>query len=240
MPKVWFLKQNGKVFGPMPAEKLKAAAVAGKISGKDEVANEKTGPWQPVSKMKGLAELAKPDSSTKSTTARLKLPPGTPMFSEISGTFKIDKTKYFGSVVASQRFLYVIIRQKRNDLANAIGGGLGGAVGGLIAGAISAAGSRKSLTIETRKLDELHPKVLGHPDWPIKPTKKDSKYDVAIVPRELVALVDHPRFTNFLNFKVGETSITVEYFVMQGKLARDYLVKTGWPVRWCGKDLKNK
>lgn len=71
MPKDWFLRQNGKTYGPLTSEKLKAHSVAGKVSANGEVANSKDGPWHPVTKIKGLTfASASPESKQNSATAR--------------------------------------------------------------------------------------------------------------------------------------------------------------------------
>jgi len=161
----------------------------------------------------------------------------TPAFKRIGITFKIDKQKFYGTVVASSDFLYLVMAQKRDDLKQGLIGGLGGVIGGLIAWAIASAGSNKPLSIETTTLSSLDPDVLNHVDWPVESSKKDSSIQVLVVPAELIELVEHPRFSNFLTFEMDDSSITVEYLLLRGKPIRDYLNATGWPVRWCGKNL---
>lgn len=54
MPKDWFVRQDGKIFGPFPSDRLKTMASEGRIDITSEVANENNGPWHPVMKLKGL------------------------------------------------------------------------------------------------------------------------------------------------------------------------------------------
>jgi membrane protein YdbS with pleckstrin-like domain len=54
MPKDWYIRQNGKIFGPVPSEKLKLLAAKGKINTSDDVANSQEGPWHSVGRIKGL------------------------------------------------------------------------------------------------------------------------------------------------------------------------------------------
>jgi hypothetical protein len=54
MPAVWFVRSNGQVHGPLDTQQLVALAAAGKIEPTTEIAQSKTGPWYPGSKVKGL------------------------------------------------------------------------------------------------------------------------------------------------------------------------------------------
>ena len=54
MPKDWYIRQNGKIVGPVPSEKLKVLAATGKINTSADVANSQEGPWHSVGKIKGL------------------------------------------------------------------------------------------------------------------------------------------------------------------------------------------
>jgi membrane protein YdbS with pleckstrin-like domain len=74
MPKAWFLQQNGKTYGPLSSEKLKAYSAAGKLSADGRVANSKEGPWHPVTKIKGLA-TAMPSGKPKGQSAKPAAPP---------------------------------------------------------------------------------------------------------------------------------------------------------------------
>ena len=74
MPKAWFLQQNGKTYGPISSQKLKAYSVAGKLLAEGKVANSKDGPWHPIGKIKGLV-IAKPTGKPKQQTAKHSAPP---------------------------------------------------------------------------------------------------------------------------------------------------------------------
>ncbi len=54
MAKDWYLRQDGKTFGPLTSEKLKSLASDGRMRPDGEVANDTNGPWHPAAKLKGL------------------------------------------------------------------------------------------------------------------------------------------------------------------------------------------
>jgi len=55
MSKQWYVKQDGKVFGPMPSATLRDYVTEGRVTARAEVAYSATGPWCPVTDVKGLA-----------------------------------------------------------------------------------------------------------------------------------------------------------------------------------------
>lgn len=54
MAKNWYLRQDGKTFGPLTSEKLKTLASDGRMRPDGEVANDTNGPWHSASKLRGL------------------------------------------------------------------------------------------------------------------------------------------------------------------------------------------
>jgi hypothetical protein len=160
-----------------------------------------------------------------------------PAFRRIGITFGIGKQKYYGMAIASSEAMYLIMTQTRNRLAQGVAGGLGGALGGLVAGAIASAGAAKAQPIRTCTVTELDPGILTHADWPFKGKSKEKNKQVLVVPRGAVEVVEHPSFTNVLKFRLADTPVTVEYLLFRGAGIRDYLVNTGWPLKWKGRAL---
>jgi len=72
MAKDWYIRQNEKVFGPIAPDKLKALVSEGKVTRQAEVANEKTGPWHPITKLNGLAF---PNAQVPSSPKTIEQPP---------------------------------------------------------------------------------------------------------------------------------------------------------------------
>jgi hypothetical protein len=56
MAALWFVRGNGKVYGPLDSARLKQIAAEGKINEATEVAQNQTGPWYPAGKVRGLFE----------------------------------------------------------------------------------------------------------------------------------------------------------------------------------------
>lgn len=54
MASSWFVRGNGKVYGPLDSAKLKQLVTDGKIDQTTEVAQSQTGPWVPAGRVKGL------------------------------------------------------------------------------------------------------------------------------------------------------------------------------------------
>ncbi|QDV12039.1 Bacterial membrane flanked domain protein [Rosistilla oblonga] len=54
MAKEWFIRQGGKSFGPYRSDKLKLLASEGRIESTAQVANDKSGPWHPVTRLTSL------------------------------------------------------------------------------------------------------------------------------------------------------------------------------------------
>jgi len=54
MPSSWFVRGNGKVYGPLDSAKLKKLVADGKIDQTTEVAQNHNGPWLAAGKVKGL------------------------------------------------------------------------------------------------------------------------------------------------------------------------------------------
>ena len=54
MAKNWYVLQDGRVLGPYSSEKLKSMASEGRVKSTSEVGNDRSGPWHPVAKLKGL------------------------------------------------------------------------------------------------------------------------------------------------------------------------------------------
>lgn len=71
----WFVRGDGKVYGPLDGARLRQLAVDGKINGQTEVAVNASGPWHRASNVKGLfpppaAEVARSETSvTREATA---------------------------------------------------------------------------------------------------------------------------------------------------------------------------
>jgi membrane protein YdbS with pleckstrin-like domain len=54
MASSWFVRGNGKVYGPLDSAKLKQLVADGKIDQTTEVAQQQNGPWVPAGRVKGL------------------------------------------------------------------------------------------------------------------------------------------------------------------------------------------
>lgn len=54
MSKVWYVRQGGKTKGPYSGDDLKQRVASAAITTQAEIANETTGPWHPIVKLKGL------------------------------------------------------------------------------------------------------------------------------------------------------------------------------------------
>lgn len=151
-----------------------------------------------------------------------------PAFKQIGYAFKVGKQSFAGVVIASPFQMYLVQSQARTA-SLAMGGGL-------LAAMIDSALARraKKTTIETRHLEAIDPAVLEHEDWPIYVTTSNASTDVLIISRDAVEMITHPSFTNLLQFTIEETPISIEYGVFRGAKLRDYLVETGWQVKWKG------
>lgn len=63
MAKDWYVLQDGRVLGPYSSEKLKSMAFDGRVKSTSEVGNDRSGPWHPVVKLKGLTFQAEISNS---------------------------------------------------------------------------------------------------------------------------------------------------------------------------------
>ena len=72
MPKEWFIRKNGKTYGPISTAKLKATSQSGKLTTEDKVSNSKDGPWHPVTKIKGLTPKTKGAEKQRQRSSRPK------------------------------------------------------------------------------------------------------------------------------------------------------------------------
>jgi len=54
MPSVWFVKQEGRLYGPFTSARLKKLADAGKVFATSEVSRHLEGPWAEASQVRGL------------------------------------------------------------------------------------------------------------------------------------------------------------------------------------------
>lgn len=53
-PSVWFVKQDGKVYGPFDSTRLKKLGAAGKVDRDSEISKDRNGPWTEASRVRGL------------------------------------------------------------------------------------------------------------------------------------------------------------------------------------------
>ena len=70
----WYVKHNGKTFGPITSTKLKQLVGAAKIKPATEVRLGDDGQWIQASRVKGLLEQTKPQQQAKSTDPKPSLP----------------------------------------------------------------------------------------------------------------------------------------------------------------------
>ena len=161
-----------------------------------------------------------------------------PAYKRISATFAIGKKKYYGMGIASRDAIYLIMTHDRNDGA-AAAARMGGLVGGLIAAAVTNLMPAKTLTVVTTTVAQLPAEVRSHPDWPYGRKPKQEAKQVLVVPRSSVEALEHPSFTNLIKFTIDQTPVTVEYLLFRGAGIRDYLLATGWPVKWKGRVLRH-
>jgi hypothetical protein len=68
-PTIWFVRQNGHVYGPFDSARLKKLADARKIHPTSEVTKQLPGPWAEASLVRGLFTSAKPADSELPTVA---------------------------------------------------------------------------------------------------------------------------------------------------------------------------
>lgn len=67
MSSAWFVRVNGKIFGPFDDQRLKKLAAEGKIIAKTEISRSQTGPWHEARTLKGL--LVPPADKTQAKSA---------------------------------------------------------------------------------------------------------------------------------------------------------------------------
>lgn len=60
MASVWFVRQTGKVYGPVDSSRLKKLASAGKLLRDSGIAKQRQGPWTQASQVRGLFAEASP------------------------------------------------------------------------------------------------------------------------------------------------------------------------------------
>lgn len=157
-------------------------------------------------------------------------------YKRISTAFAINKQKYIGMGIASPQALYLVVNQQRNDAAAGMAH-LGGALGGLIAGAIMGLTPKTQDSLKYCEVKYLDTSIRRHPDWPYSQSPRHEIRRVIVVPREMVSLITHRSWTNFLTFDFDSTKIKMEYLLFRGASIRDYLLATGWPLQWCGEML---
>ena len=157
-----------------------------------------------------------------------------PKFMRIGTTFSVEKTKWYGTVVASAESIYLFLETRRNDVANAVGGGL---VGGLIAGAVAGALERRLTSGGLCAVSDLPADVLNHPDWPAKSLAKKRDLQVVVVPRSAVSTITHPSWGNLLRLEFQGQSVVIEYLLLRGAKVRDFLAESGWALDWAGKPV---
>ena len=68
MAALWFVRGNGKVYGPLDSARLKQIAAEGKINEATEVAQNQAGPWHPAGKVRGLFDAASSTSTLTQST----------------------------------------------------------------------------------------------------------------------------------------------------------------------------
>lgn len=87
MASSWFIRGNGKVYGPLDSAQLKQLVSQGKIDQTTEVAQNQNGPWVVASKVKGL--FVQPPSTVgsppRSPTSSNALPVVTPATTSLPG-----------------------------------------------------------------------------------------------------------------------------------------------------------
>jgi len=113
MPKDWYLRKNGKIYGPLAPKKLKSLSNAGKITSKDEVANSKGGPWHPVTKLKGL------NFNPASTAPRPASPPAQKIERPAS-PLPIKKAATAATVPTPQPVQYTAAQEPANYAVSAV------------------------------------------------------------------------------------------------------------------------
>ena len=90
MPQEWFLRQNGKTYGPFTSESLKTHSTAGKILPTSQIAKSRNGPWHPATKVKGLnVTSAKPAANETATRQRRPENVDSPTLEDLQGEWKI-------------------------------------------------------------------------------------------------------------------------------------------------------
>ena len=57
MPSQFFIQRNGKVIGPLSPDAVKDRIGTGKIRATDQIGSDSTGPWKPITDVRGLAKL---------------------------------------------------------------------------------------------------------------------------------------------------------------------------------------
>lgn len=83
MAATWFVRQDGKVFGPFDSGRLKQLATAGKIAAHTDIAQAKDGPWVAAATVKGL--MAQPDQPATPTALPASAMAQRPSSSDSSG-----------------------------------------------------------------------------------------------------------------------------------------------------------
>ncbi len=162
-------------------------------------------------------------------------------FEKISVLFRIDGRTFSGVGIASADCLYLILlRERRIDriLPWVI---LFGAIGALIANVLSSkeVDPDPRLSVETFPVKKLPLEIRKHRDWPFPFTAKMEGYWVLCIPRSGIEAIRHPAFTNLLTLKFGAARITMQYPSFRGAKVRDYLVATGWRLKWGWRRLGN-
>ncbi len=153
-------------------------------------------------------------------------------FKLISPQFTIGKQEYKGAAVFSRDRLYLVMRELYSKAAQC-GYGFGGLAGGLLT-ELATSNKNSNVSVGNFTLGQLDAATLHHPQWPVPIKRKNGNNPLAIVDKSTVELVEHPRFTDLLKFKVNGVPISLQYNMFTGRKTRDYLIENEWPLKWCG------
>lgn len=84
MASLWFVRGNGKVYGPFDDARLRSLVAGGKINEATDVATQAGGPWHPAARVRGLfrtqiqeasaADVQNPSPDSKSSEAAINFP----------------------------------------------------------------------------------------------------------------------------------------------------------------------
>jgi hypothetical protein len=156
------------------------------------------------------------------------------LFQKIGYETKIGKNRWAGPVIATSDALYCVLRTP-NSTSHALAahGGLLGALAGAIVGAATKCDSEP---VVLGKAGDAPDFLRAPPTGPLRRCKPDVPM-LIVERRSIDTLCKDSWINNVLCFAIGSTKVVVSHSLFSGRRVHEFLVNSGWPLRWRGQEF---